>query len=79
MTKKIRLKSIDDVRRFNAICSKEQFDIDVVCGRYVIDAKSLLGLFSLDLTKELSVVVYVLNECDAESFVQQIEKWMVKE
>lgn len=51
----IMLKSIKDVQNFCYQCSGFDIDIDVVRGRYVIDAKSIMGLFSLDLSKPLEV------------------------
>ena len=51
----IMLKSIKDVQNFCYQCSRFDIDIDVVRGRYVIDAKSIMGLFSLDLSKPLEV------------------------
>ena len=52
---KIILNSIDRVKTFVNCNSKFIGDIDVVSGRYVIDGKSIMGIFSLDLTKELTV------------------------
>ena len=55
MQKTIRLKSADDVRAFVKAASKCDFDIDIFYNRVTIDAKSLLGVFSLDLTRDLTV------------------------
>ena len=51
----IRLNGPDDVRDFVAKASKCNFDIDIFYNRFIIDAKSLLGVLSMDLTKVLSV------------------------
>ncbi|MBQ9986287.1 MAG: HPr family phosphocarrier protein [Oscillospiraceae bacterium] len=54
---KIALSSINEVKTFvNAACS-QMCDIDIVSGRYVIDAKSIMGIFSIDLTKPVTVNV----------------------
>lgn len=54
---KITLSSISAVRKFvNDACS-QMCDIDIISGRYVIDAKSIMGLFSLDTTKPVTVAV----------------------
>lgn len=53
--RKIKLPEVTDARRFVVEASKCDFDIDVSYNRIVIDAKSLLGVLSLDLTKELTV------------------------
>lgn len=52
---KIRLQSTTDVKDFVSSASKCDFDIDVFYNRIVIDAKSILGVLSLDLTKSLTV------------------------
>lgn len=53
--KKIRLPEVADAKKFVSAASKCDFDIDVFYNRVVIDAKSLLGVLSLDLTRELTV------------------------
>lgn len=53
----ITLSSINEVKSFvNAACS-QMCDIDIISGRYVIDAKSIMGIFSIDLTKPVTVSV----------------------
>ena len=51
----IMLKSINDVKDFVNIANKYDFDIDMTSGRYVVDAKSIMGIFSLDLSKSIKV------------------------
>ena len=53
--KKIMLTSIDEAKRFVAEASKCDFDIDVFYNRFTIDAKSILGVLSLDLARVLTV------------------------
>lgn len=50
----IRLRP-DEVKDFVAAASKCDFDIDIFYNRYVVDAKSILGVYGLDLTKNLTV------------------------
>ena len=51
----VNINSIDKVKRFvNAITSFDN-DFDLICDRYVIDAKSIMGIFSLDLSKNLTL------------------------
>lgn len=45
----VSLASINDVKSFVNIVSKYDFDVDLISGRYVVDAKSIMGIFSLDL------------------------------
>ena len=58
------LNSINDVKNFVNIVTKYSFDIDLTSGRYVVDAKSIMGIFSLDLTKPIKVEVHT-EDCDA--------------
>lgn len=54
----IFLKSIIDVKNFVNIVNEYDFDIDLESGRYVVDAKSIMGIFSLDLSKPITMRVY---------------------
>ena len=57
-TVQISLNSIDKVKAFVNDISKYDFDFDLVSGRYVIDAKSIMGIFSLDLSKPINLNVH---------------------
>lgn len=59
----IMLKSINDVKDFVNMANKYSFDIDLTSGRYVVDAKSIMGIFSLDLSKPIKVEVRT-DDCD---------------
>ncbi|MBE6891747.1 MAG: HPr family phosphocarrier protein [Ruminococcaceae bacterium] len=61
---KIRLDSIDAVKNFVNKVNLYSGDIDIVSGRYTIDAKSIMGIFSLDLSKPLTVVIHDKSEED---------------
>ena len=54
----ISLNSIDKVKQFVNLISKYDGDFDLTSGRYVIDAKSIMGIFSLDLSKPLKLDIY---------------------
>ena len=62
-TVQISLNSIDKVKSFVNDITKFDYDFDLVSGRYVIDAKSIMGIFSLDLSKPVTVEVYN-DSCD---------------
>ena len=53
----ILLQSIEDVKEFNRLVAVYEGDVDLVSGRYVIDAKSIMGIFSLDLSKPIDLNV----------------------
>ncbi|MCI5699391.1 MAG: HPr family phosphocarrier protein [Lachnospiraceae bacterium] len=58
-TIQISLNSIDKVKSFVNEINKFDFDFDLVSGRYVIDAKSIMGIFSLDLSKPIDLNIHV--------------------
>ena len=57
-TVSISLNSIDKVKAFVNDISKYEFDFDLVSGRYVIDAKSIMGIFSLDLSEPIDLNIH---------------------
>ena len=73
----IKLKTIDDVKEFVNICSKYDVDIDVKQGKFTVDGKSILGIFSLNLIEGLSVYILTPDEKVAEDFKRKIFKWNV--
>ena len=54
----ISLNSIDKVKTFVNTINQYDFDFDLISGRYVIDAKSIMGIFSLDLSKPIDLTIY---------------------
>ena len=54
----ISLNTIDKVKSFVNAIAKFDFDFDLVSGRYVIDAKSIMGIFSLDLSKPITLNIH---------------------
>ncbi len=54
----ISLNSIDKVKTFVNLINQYDYDFDLISGRYVIDAKSIMGIFSLDLSKPIELTVY---------------------
>lgn len=71
----ILLSSISDIKTFVNIVNKYEFDVDLTSGRYVVDAKSIMGIFSLDLSKPIKVDVHAEDE-NAEKFVEEIKKYI---
>ena len=57
-TIQISLNSIDKVKSFVNDITKFDYDFDLVSGRYVIDAKSIMGIFSLDLSKPIDLNIH---------------------
>ncbi len=63
-TVKISLNSIDKVKSFVNEITKYDNDFDLVSGRYVIDAKSIMGIFSLDLSKPIDLNIHADDNVD---------------
>ncbi len=70
----IKLAAINDVKEFVNIVNAYEHDCDITVGKYVVDAKSIMGLFSLDLSKELKLTVHG-EESDA--LVEKIKKFVI--
>lgn len=72
----ISLKSIDDVKTFVTEVSKVPFDVDLSSGRYVVDAKSIMGIFSLDLSNKINMTIRTKNDDDAKEFIEKISAFI---
>ena len=71
----IQLNAINDVKDFVNKVMLFNYDIDLVSGRYGIDAKSIMGIFSLDLSKPIKLQAHT---DDADKLVEAIGKYIVK-
>ena len=74
-TVKISLNSIDKVKSFVNDITKFDYDFDLVSGRYVIDAKSIMGIFSLDLSKPIELNIHVDNS-DIDSILEILKPYI---
>ena len=75
-TVKISLNSIDKVKSFVNEISQYNYDFDLVSGRYVIDAKSIMGIFSLDLAKPIDLNIHAC-ESDIEEVMEHLKPYLV--
>ena len=73
---KILVNSIEKVKDFVNTISKFDTEFDMVSGRYVIDAKSIMGIFSLDLSEPIDLVIHAEGE-KADKIVENINKYIV--
>jgi phosphotransferase system HPr-like phosphotransfer protein len=71
----ILLQSIEDVKDFNRTVALYDGDVDLVSGRYVIDAKSIMGIFSLDLSKPINIQIH---GDDAEALIEKLSAFVQK-
>ena len=76
-TVNISLNSIDKVKKFVTEISKFDCDFDLVSGRYVIDAKSIMGIFSLDLSRSIALNIHSDGEM-LDEIMSVIEKYIAE-
>ena len=70
----IELSLAENVKQFVNIASRHPYDIDLRVGRHVVDGKSILGIFSLDLSKPITLEVYDAN-CD--DLMEEIKPFII--
>lgn len=75
-TVKISLNSIDKVKAFVNEVTKYDAEFDLVSGRYVIDAKSIMGIFSLDLSKPIDLNIH--SEGNIEEILSKLAPFIVE-
>ena len=74
-TVKISLNSIDKVKSFVNEITKFDNEFDLVSGRYVIDAKSIMGIFSLDLSKPIDLNIH--SESNIEEILAKLSEFII--
>lgn len=75
-TVQVSLNSIEKVKGFVNLVSKFDSDFDLVSGRYVIDAKSIMGIFSLDLSKPIELTIHDLDKAD--SIIESLKDYIIE-
>ena len=73
---KIKLK-YEDLKEFIQITTSFESNIDMIKDRYVIDAKSLLGVLSLDFTQPTMVVIHSVNEDEIVQFYDAMKRFAI--
>ncbi len=74
-TVKISLNSIDKVKSFVNVISQFDSDFDLISGRYVIDAKSIMGIFSLDLAQDIDLTIHADKD---EEILDALKEYIVE-
>lgn len=72
ITEKLMLNNIDSVNRFVALMMKKSYDVDLGSGKYLVNAKSVMGVLSLDLTRAVTVTAYT----DDSTFLEEISDYI---
>lgn len=70
----VKLEKINDVKEFVETMTKFDYQVDIISGRYVMNAKSILGIFSLDLTQPLTLKIHA-DKCD--DLLEAIKPYLV--
>ncbi len=75
-TVKVSLNSIDKVKSFVNLINRFDAEFDLVSGRYVIDAKSIMGIFSLDISKPIDLNIH--NSENIDEILEQLTPYIVE-
>lgn len=73
----ISLNSIDKVKSFVSDITRFNSDFDLVSGRYVIDAKSIMGIFRLDLSKPINLSIH--SDTEIDEILKILEPYLIKQ
>ena len=76
-TVQISLNSIDKVKSFVNSITQFDFDFDLISGRYVIDAKSIMGIFSLDLSKPIELNIHA-SDSNLDEILEKLKDYVVE-
>ena len=71
----ITLKNISDIRKFVNEVTMIDYEVDLEQGRYIVDAKSIMGIFALDTLSPITLVAHTEN---ADAFFASIDEFIVK-
>ena len=74
--KKVNLGLVNAVKDFVTSAMKAPFDITAGAGRFIVDGKSIMGLFSLDLSKEITISFECEDDTAVEAFLSDISKYI---
>ncbi|MCI9517557.1 MAG: HPr family phosphocarrier protein [Lachnospiraceae bacterium] len=77
---KVLLDSIEKVRKFVSITSRFDTEVSLKAGRYIVDAKSIMGIFSVDLTKPMELQFETNGKADSAciaKYIEQVDEFVV--
>ena len=73
----VNIVSMQDADKFNKLCSKFDCDMDLQSGKYYVDAKSIMGIFSLDISKPIDLNIH--NADNLDEIMEQLQPYLVTE
>lgn len=74
----VNLSASQQIKEFVNIISKYAFDMDLRSGKYLVDAKSILGIFSLDLSKPVELEILTDDNAEIEKFMAEIKPFIAE-
>jgi Phosphotransferase system, HPr-related proteins len=74
---KVRINTLDKVKDFVNIVSKYSSEADLSCERYTVDAKSILGILSLNLIKDLTLTLKGSDNLENENMLNNLESFLI--
>ncbi len=77
MVKKVKLKDLEDVKAFVTATTLAPFDVDLRSDRFIVDAKSILGIFSLNLAHPITMNIHSEDNEAAQAFLASIQAFLV--
>ncbi len=77
IVKKVKLKDLEDVKKFVTATSMAPFDVDLRSDRFIVDAKSILGIFSLNLAHPITLNLHTEPSEDSAQFLTSIDDFLV--
>ena len=72
----INLGASSQIKSFVNLINKYPFDLDLRSGKYLVDAKSILGIFSLDLSKPVELEILSDDEVEVNKFLEEIKSYL---
>lgn len=75
-TIKISLDTVEKIKNFVTEINKFNSEFDLVSGRYTIDAKSIMGIFSLDISKPIELNIH--NENDVSAIMEKLADYIIE-
>lgn len=76
----VNINNIDTVKKFvNTVSKLDDVELDLVSGRYVIDAKSIMGIFSIDISKPVKLEIHAQKAGRAEEVIKILKEFIVNE
>ena len=73
----IKLTTIADIRDLVNIANLTDVDMDLASGRYIVDAKSIMGIFSLDLVNQIELIIHTDKEDVLNDLLKKLERFIV--